>query len=66
MASLHHLERPLPDTRRPKLELRHGAASWSEYLVVGQSATGRVRLRSIETGEEHVADLAKEEYRWID
>jgi hypothetical protein len=63
---LQHLERALPDTRQPRLELRTGHASWEECLVVGQSATGKVRLRRCYDATEFVTDLSQEEYRWVD
>lgn len=35
------------------------------FRIIAQSATGRVRLRDETSGEEHTADLAKLDWRWV-
>jgi len=47
---------------RVEVDREHGGGT---YRIVSQSATGRVRLRDETSGEEHTADLAKLDWRWV-
>ena len=47
---------------RVEVDREHGGGT---YRIVSQSATGRVCLRDETSGEEHTADLAKLDWRWV-
>ena len=61
---LCEMEMPIDEKEPLRIEVdrEHGGGT---YRIVSQSSTGKVRLRDETSGEEHTADLARLDWRWL-